>query len=176
MLLRRIIFILLLSFLALPAITYSNSFDNYLRTHCVRGCVDSSNILRSSMEVANDLDLDFKMLLAISRVESGFRPKAKNGSSRGLMQVHLKWHRDKFKSKDYYDVKDNIRVGAIVYRECLKRRKGNTRKALRCYNGGGDKNYVQKVMKAYNQIVKLDTFKDIDKDPLGSFINMLKLS
>lgn len=157
----------------IPVVSYSNTFDTYVNKHCIKGCVSSSNILKSSMEVASSMDLDFKMLLAIAKVESGYRVRAKNGSNVGLMQTHLRWHRSKFSSKNYYDVKDNIKVGAIVYRDCLKKHKGNIRKALRCYNGGGDKLYVSKVMKAYKDIITIQAFKDMDKDPLGGFLTAM---
>lgn len=166
---KWILFILLF----IPSIALGNNFENYLNKHCIKGCVDSSDILKSGMEVANELDLDFKMLLAIAKVESGYRLNAKNGKSVGLMQTHLRWHRNKFRTKNYFELKDNLRVGAMVFKECLTRSKGSLSKALRCYNGGGDKNYTNKVMKAYSQITRLDTFKHMDKDPLGSFINIL---
>ena len=97
--------------------------------------------------------LDNKLLLSVAYVESKFDVKARNGSSVGLMQVHLRYHRDKFKGASVFNPYANMFVGAQILKECMNKTNNNVKKALRCYNGGGDKNYSTKVLK------QLQTFK-----------------
>ena len=96
--------------------------------------------------------LDSKLLLSMAYVESKFNTKAHNGSSVGLMQVHLKYHRDKFKGASVFNPYANMFVGAQILKECMDKNNNNVKKALRCYNGGGDRNYTAKVMKRYQQL------------------------
>lgn len=136
-----------------PVIT----LHDHIRIFCKRDCVEQEVLLDSVHRAATALRVDFKVLLAIIQVESAFNPRAKNGSSVGLNQVNLRYHRKRFTPGNYYDVRENVLAGAAVYKECLIKSKGNKSLALRCYNGYhlGDPNYVTKVTKAYEQINRL---------------------
>jgi hypothetical protein len=139
------------SLVKLPPLTL---FD-YIKDSCRVNCVNHELLLDSVTDASEKLSVDKKMLLAIIRVESSFTVKAKNGRSVGLNQVHLGYHKPKFKGKDYYDVRDNVFVGSTIFSDCFKRSKGNNVKALRCYNGGGDPGYDRKVLERYKEIKAL---------------------
>ena len=64
---------------------------------------------------------NYRQLIAIAKKESGFNPKAQNGSCYGLMQVHISvWHKklvekNVIKNKqELYTIKGNIKVGAYI--------------------------------------------------------------
>ena len=125
----------------------------YIAVHCKKRCVNPDTVFIAVQEAAIKYNIPVNMLLAIMRVESSFKPKAENLDSVGLMQVNLKFHAKKFKVS-YYDIFANVDIGASIYRDCLNKRKNDTAKALRCYNGENAKNmiYPNKVIKAFNEI------------------------
>ncbi len=136
------------------------TLKQYIKTTCPRNCVSDVLLITILKQESARVKVDYKDFLPVIRVESSFNRKATNGSNVGLSQVHLKYHRKKFKKKDYYDAVDNIRVGLSIFKACLVKSKGNKNKAYTCYNGGGNKKYVQKVTKAFKELAKL---KGIDK-------------
>ena len=111
------------------------------------GVVNSSSLIAAVDMAASVHKLDNKLLLSVAYIESKFDVKARNGSSVGLMQVHLRYHRDKFKGASVFNPYANMFVGAQILKECMNKMDNNVKKALRCYNGGGDKNYPAKVLK-----------------------------
>ena len=111
------------------------------------GVVNSSSLIAAVDMAASAHKLDNKLLLSVAYIESKFDVKARNGSSVGLMQVHLRYHRDKFKGASVFNPYANMFVGAQILKECMNKMDNNVKKALRCYNGGGDKNYPAKVLK-----------------------------
>lgn len=130
-----------------------------LLTACTNGTAATAgnysgddSIVAAADMAANAHKLDSKLLLSMAYVESKYNIKARNGSSVGLMQVHLKYHRDKFKGASVFNPYANMFVGAQILKECMTKHKNSVKKALRCYNGGGDKNYTVKVMKRYQQL------------------------
>lgn len=125
--------------LLLAACSPSNATDS--------GVVSSSSLIAAVDMAASAHKLDNKLLLSVAYVESKFDVKARNGSSVGLMQVHLRYHRDKFKGASVFNPYANMFVGAQILKECMNKMDNNVKKALRCYNGGGDKNYPAKVLK-----------------------------
>lgn len=140
----------------------SSKLDRYIQKHCKSGCIDGDVLLFGVSSVAKEVGVNPVTLLAIMKVESNFKPRAtntKSGRSLGLMQIQVYWHKAKFKTNDYYAYMDNIRVGALVYKDCVKKYKGSREKALWCYNGhqeAGMKTYVKKVITAFNEISQLD--------------------
>lgn len=134
-----------------------NDLKGYIAKYCKKDCVDHGLLLTAIKEAAEEFNVGYKTLLAIVKVESGFMSKASNrGKSVGLMSVQLYWHKSKFLSTNYYDVFDNVRVGTIIFKHCSEKSKGNLKKSLLCYNGGGDPMYVPKVTKALNEIKLLN--------------------
>lgn len=131
------------------------NLTQYMKYHCRAGCVSEGDLLTSVMSTASMLNIDFKDLLAIVKVESNFKPKAKSGKNRGLMQVNVRYHQDKLKGKDVYDVATNISVGGMIYKDCLDKTKGEKRNALKCYNGSSKKSlYAVKVLSTIKEISK----------------------
>lgn len=153
-------------FLALTAFhAYSASkveaLEKYISSACKTSCVDPSLLLLSVNKASEELDVNPVTLLAIIEVESSFKHRAlnkTNGRSVGLSQIQVRWHRDKFTTTNYFDVFDNVHVGATIYRDCIRRHKGSRERALWCYNGhqkNGMKTYVPKVLKAHSRIASL---------------------
>jgi len=141
------------------------TLHDYITTVCTTHCVAQEELLTSVSTAAYETGADVKTLLAIIRLESSFSKRAKNGSSVGLMQVHLKYHRSRFTSKNYYDVEENVAAGAAIYGECLKKHNGNRTLSLRCYNGysQGNPAYLKKFNQAYAEVAKLI---DLRREPL----------
>lgn len=131
------------------------TLQDYIQSYCKAGCVDQEDLLKSVSDTARELDIDFKDLLAIAKVESKFKVKATSRGNKGLLQVNVSWHKKKLKGRNPYNVKVNVEVGGGIYKDCLIKHKGNRSKSLRCYNGNGDKKYVKKVDQARDEIDKL---------------------
>lgn len=138
-----------------PVVKAPITMSDYIELHCKSQCVAQEELLRATYKAAKAYDVDPIMLLAIVKVESAFKPKAKAGSNTGLMQVHLRWHRAKFEGDKPMEVIPNLRVGASIYREYLDLENGNVVKALKRYNGYGDPGYVAKVQRAKGEISRL---------------------
>lgn len=126
--------------------------SEYIKKVCPKKCIQPKDLLIAVKRNSKKYNIDYKILLALIKVESSFNIYAKNGSSVGLTQVLLRYHKPKFTGNDYYHIDDNISVGSQILGACYKRSKNNVRYSLQCYNGGGDKSYSIKVMKAYKEI------------------------
>ena len=93
-------------------------------------------------------DINPKTFIALIKVESGFNKLAKsNHNALGITQIMYKIHYNKFINKNPFDINESIRVGALILKECIKKHKGNTIKALSCYNGSTNMVYYNKVKK-----------------------------
>ena len=128
-------------------------------------CVDPDVLAMAIFKASEETGVNPRLLLAIVESESSYSLAAtnrSNGRSVGLLQIQVRWHKDKFRSKDRYDVFDNVYVGALIYRDCLNKWRGSREKALWCYNGhqkSGMKKYVQKVLLTYSEISRLGVFR-----------------
>jgi soluble lytic murein transglycosylase-like protein len=136
-------------------VCYSKTLEGYIQERCSKDCVDAQSLLNASRMVADSLQLNYLIILSIIRVESNFSKKARNGSSVGLMQVHLRYHKNKFAKGDPFNPYSNIFVGGSILKDCMNKVKNNSIKAYRCYNGGGNSKYSSEVLKAYNEIKQL---------------------
>lgn len=111
--------------------------------------------------VCNWYDIDPALVIAVIEKESDFRPKlmGDNGAAYGLMQVQLKWHKDRMISLGYSDLLDpyaNITVGVDYLAELFERGKpvewvlmaynGGPSYANRKYNAGEVSDYARKVL------------------------------
>lgn len=142
-LIKLMLFVSLLAFMFMPVMAKPEKNEvhsNY------------ETVLSAATIAAEAYKLDVDILMAIAYVESKFNPMAKNGSSVGLMQVHLKFHKPKFKGSPVYSPYANMFVGAQIFSDCMRKHKRNKDKSLRCYNGGGDKHYVAKVNSKLNKL------------------------
>lgn len=97
-------------------------------------------------------------VLAIAITESSLNPKAvgKGKYSQGLMQVNLKFHRDKFKGNPL-NITENIKVGIEILKKCQDKANGNLRKTVFCYRGLPSEEYYIVIAKRK----KLGIFKEI---------------
>lgn len=124
----------------------------------------SEKIVDAATVQATLRNLDTRLVLALIRVESGFRAVAHGKGSKGLMQVQVHWHKDKLQGRSPYDPLVSIEVGTQILSDCWNRSNGNLHGTLRCYNGGGDKKYYSKVtsqmrtIEGYARLTLLDQF------------------
>lgn len=153
----KIIAVLILTVLMVKS-ARADPLEHYIGKHCNKGCVDSQLLRMSLLYAKEQTGVDPHLMLAVIKVESGFKQKAlnrKNGRSVGLSQVQVKWHTEKFATQDQYDVFDNIRVGAVIFKACEEKHKGNRKRGLWCYNGHqkrGLQQYAEKVLRILAQI------------------------
>ena len=129
------------------------TFDEFVHTVCKVRCADRHKVLNAAVVQADKLDVDFRLIIAIIAIESGFTMLAKNKGNVGLMQVLLKTHRKKFK-KNPLDLRENIRVGSLILSDCVKPRV-DIKQIGRCYNGGGDRKYPSKLEAMYQKTLQL---------------------
>lgn len=92
-------------------------------------------------ELTAQYDLPAGLILAVCETESDFDPSCRTGSCVGLMQLHSAYAgafaRDAgMESYDLRDPEDNMRIGAHLLSEYLRRYEGDIHMALMCYNLG----------------------------------------
>lgn len=121
--------------------------------------VNTADIKRLIIRIANEEGVDPAIALAIAEQESGFNPNARNKTSKedsiGLYQINRKAHPDYTGGAN---PEANIRYGLRYFKGQLARAKGNVPLALAAYNGGwGGKNATQAQnysKQAFNRIGK----------------------
>lgn len=142
-------------FMMVSMLGHAVTLENHIESKCKRGCIDEYTLLNASTQAADLYGLDFRLVLAIISIESGFMVLAKNKGNVGLTQVLLKYHRDKFRGKNYFDPYENVRVGSSILRACKDKHHG-TEMQLRCYNGNPGNKYSKKVLAEYSKIKQLN--------------------
>src|SRR3546814_1399130 len=117
-------------------------------------------IIETAFQVGREKELDPQLLLAVIAIESRYNPYAESHvGAQGLMQVMTKVHIEKF---DPYgegaaaalNPIANIRVGAQILYDCIKRR-GSIKAGLACYvgaTGPSDGGYGAKVLAEQRRI------------------------
>jgi soluble lytic murein transglycosylase-like protein len=115
---------------------------------------ESQRYVSHAIEVANEVNLDPVLLLAVMATESSFNPNAQShAGAQGLMQVLTRVHTEKF--EPYGGVvaafvpEANIRVGALILKACIAKA-GSLEAGLRSYLGApnassGPNSYTYKV-------------------------------
>jgi len=89
------------------------------------------------------------LLKNVARVESGFNPNAKSGAGAlGLMQV-MPANMKGTGTTNLLDPSQNIKAGAQILAENLKRANGDVREALMMYHGGLDRSKWGPLTRAY---------------------------
>jgi soluble lytic murein transglycosylase-like protein len=89
-------------------------------THVTKGKVNYTQAKQITKwvylySVANDLDPN--LVFKVIKVESTFRKTARSKKDgKGLMQIVPKWHKDKIKVRNIYDIRTNIEVGTSILR------------------------------------------------------------
>lgn len=99
-------------------------------------------------------DVDPLLIIAIIGIESGFNPFAQSVmGAQGLMQVIPRYHRDKLPrdsgNAGFLDPVSNVRVGARVLQEAIRRQGGSQVEGLQYYAGAvddPDRGYATRVL------------------------------
>ena len=116
---------------------------------------ESQRYVTHAIEVANEVNLDPVLLLAIMATESSFNPNAQSrAGAQGLMQVLTRVHTEKFEpyggTVAAFVPEANIRVGALILKACIAKA-GSLEAGLRSYLGApnassGPNSYTSKVI------------------------------
>lgn len=116
---------------------------------------------------AGELEVDPFLVLAVMATESSFNHRAQSSrGAQGLMQVHTRVHKEKFKphggARQAFDPEASIKVGSLILKQYLDRY-GNPRGALKAYVGAAnlksDGGYANKVLKRhaeFKQVVRVE--------------------
>lgn len=121
-------------------------------------------IVYEAFHISEQKGIDPLLLLAITAVESSFNDKAKNSSGAvGLVQALPRAHPEKIREiklngGSVYGIRNNLSLGAQIYKEYLDSSKGNQTIALQRYNGSlkdGNRTYSKKVMAALKPMKKV---------------------
>lgn len=108
-------------------------------------------------------NVDPYLILAVMATESSFNPRAESRvGAQGLMQVHTRVHKDRFKpygsTKMVWQPKVNIQVGSSILAGYIKRY-GSERRALKAYVGAAnmshDFGYGRKVLKRRDEFLSV---------------------
>lgn len=96
-------------------------------------------LIRTAFDVGRERKLDPQLLLAVIAIESRYNPFVESSvGAQGLMQVMTSVHRAKLRPSGgaaaVFDPVVNIRVGAQILADCIRRR-GGIEGGLACYVG-----------------------------------------
>ena len=114
----------------------------------------TARIVESALVTGAELNIHPVLILAVMSIESRFNPYAEShAGAQGLMQVMTRVHTDKFElfgqgPLDAFHPEINIRVGAQILYDCIRRR-GSIVNGLKCYvgaTGPNDGGYSDKVL------------------------------
>ena len=109
-------------------------------------------------------NVDPYLIMAVMATESSFNPRAQSRvGAQGLMQVHTKMHKKRFKpygsTDTVWEPKVNIQVGSSILSDYLKRYGGSERRALKAYVGAArmshDGGYGNKVLRRRDEFVSV---------------------
>jgi len=128
---------------------------NHLAAKYRISTAESLRYVSHAIEVANEVNLDPVLLLAIMATESSFNPNAQSrAGAQGLMQVLTRVHTEKFEpyggAVAAFVPEANIRVGALILKACIAKA-GSLEAGLRSYLGApnassGPNSYTYKVI------------------------------
>lgn len=118
-------------------------------------------------EIGNQYGICPELLEAIMESESSGNATAENGSCKGLMQINMKYHKERMKKlgvTDIYDGRENILLAADYLVELFEEY-GDIGTVLMVYNGSSDAiergaqgdytEYATKIMKRSEQLERL---------------------
>jgi len=128
---------------------------NHLAAKYRISMAESLRYVSHAIEVANEVNLDPVLLLAVMATESSFNPNAQSrAGAQGLMQVLTRVHTEKFEpyggTVAAFVPEANIRVGALILKACIAKA-GSLEAGLRSYLGApnassGPNSYTYKVI------------------------------
>lgn len=122
-----IMFLLVIMAALLPNVSYARTEETIISETAYEACT----------EYGEKYGICPELLMAIIERESDGNPRAKNGNCKGLMQVSVRWHKDRMKNlgvTDIYDERGNILVGTDYLAELFKKHK-EVSLVLMVYNG-----------------------------------------
>lgn len=81
----------------------------------------AKEIVRNILAASKISKLAPHLIASVAAVESGFSQYSHSREgARGLMQIIPKYHKDKLKGRNVYDIATNIRVGAAILAEYIE--------------------------------------------------------
>lgn len=121
-----------------------------------------SALVAEAFDVGHQLGVDPKLILSVMAMESRFNPFAASPvGAHGLMQVMTRVHQDKFEdfggSLAAFDPITNLRVGAMVLRDTI-RRSGSVEGGLRLYVGAvttDGRVYIDRVLSEHERLQRV---------------------
>jgi len=121
-----------------------------------------SALVAEAFKVGDKLGVDPKLILSVMAMESGFNPFAASPvGAQGLMQVMTRVHAQKFEdfggSLAAFDPITNLRVGAMVLQETI-RRAGSVEGGLRLYVGAvtsDGRTYIDRVLSEHDRLQRV---------------------
>ncbi|SAK95392.1 lytic transglycosylase catalytic subunit [Caballeronia calidae] len=116
------------------------NFDSNAANAAYKGVADSGQYGSIIKAKAAKYGIPENVLRGIVGAESTFDPNAHSGSSYGLAGINkVNWKAYGLNESNWTDPDKNIDAGAAIYRDMLKKAKGDQTLALRYYNGGFDR-------------------------------------
>lgn len=110
-------------------------------------------ISRAVFDEVSTHRIDPYLVIAMISAESMFNTKAgSKAGARGLMQVMPRWHKDKIKGRNIFDVRTNIEVGLQILQDCLVKASDRMTSGLKCYSGGASKKYEMRIKAAHTSL------------------------
>jgi soluble lytic murein transglycosylase-like protein len=125
----------------------SDSLQEYIDTLCKKSCVRANHLNKIVTQASHKYNVPVDLILAVLKVESGFKHKAKSKGNYGLMQINHRSHPN-VKLKQIFNIDNNINVGTSILSKCLDSNNQNISKALSCYKGDKSLKYIKDVKKA----------------------------
>jgi len=130
------------------------------------------NVLHILKKVAQDYNIDYKLLKSVALVESNLKHDAVSTKGAvGIMQL-MPETASRFGVNNLNNIEENIRGGAKYLKYLLKKFNGNTKLAIAAYNAGENtiakyngvppypetKRYLHKVLSLYRQFLHNENF------------------
>lgn len=137
-------------------------------------------IVKRIYALSNQAQVDPLTICALIMQESTYNPNAQSKSgAKGLTQVLMKYHRDKFAGRSPYNPTASIEVGIQIYKEYLDASNGSIFKALQIYSGGWrnkDKKYPKEVLARKRKLQQYVVFNMFSNPPHDQNFNMVVAS
>lgn len=122
----------------------------------------SEEIQQACIDYGNQYNICPELIMAIIETESSGRVDAVNGDCSGLMQISLKWHRDRMERlgvSDIFDLRGNILVGCDYLSELFEEY-GDVGTVLMVYHG--ERNATSKTELSSYATTILDRSADLE--------------
>ncbi len=164
-------------------LTYNLEFESRIETDKYK--IAKAYYYDFIKKISPEYGIDPQIILAIATQESGMHDKNENGPAMGLMQIELGvWDNQSITafnySKNQYetynitkeklkDLEFNVRVGCMIFQDCLKKSNNNLLVAIQMYNFGyGNISTVLKNYYSTNNINMNEAIKNLNDDWINS--------